>query len=132
MITGSVSSTSLIRTADAEALGTMTNMMDTIMNENMICMAYCRNAIRSPTAMLPLSIRMPPYHIIAMEDTFRTSIIVGIIAAMTLFTLIEVSVRSKLAFSNRFASCSVRLNERMTRIPVNPSRRTRFKRSILF
>ena len=49
---GSVSSTSLILCAEAEALGSMTKIMASMMKENMICMTYCMTAIMLPTLAL--------------------------------------------------------------------------------
>ncbi|MNN47608.1 hypothetical protein D3C81_1620370 [compost metagenome] len=82
----------------------MTNIIDTITRENMICIAYCKKAIKSPTCICSASIRRPPYQMIATEDRFMTSIIIGIINAITLLTLIEVSVKSRFASPKRFFS----------------------------
>ena len=38
-------------------------------------MAYCRNAIREPTCISPLSMRRPPNQMIAIEVKFIMSII---------------------------------------------------------
>ncbi|MNR54382.1 hypothetical protein D3C85_1745530 [compost metagenome] len=55
-----MSSTSLIRSAEAEARGINTNIMDTIIRENIICIAYWIKAISEPTCRSPSPIRIPP------------------------------------------------------------------------
>jgi len=105
------------------------NRREVITNENMICMAYCRKAIISPTCMLPLSIRMPPAHTITILVKFITSIIMGSIDAFTILTLMAVEVSSLFASPNRFFSWPMRLKARITRIPVRFSRSTRLSLS---
>ncbi len=130
VITGTVSSTSLIRTAEAEARGTIINIMEKITSDIMICMAYWMNAISEPTCMSPWSIRILPNHIMPIIVKFITSIMTGIKAAIILLTLMAFSVRSALASSKRAFSFSIRLKARITRIPVKFSLSTRFNLSI--
>lgn len=89
-----MSSTSLIRVADADARGTITKMTDTMISENMICIAYWINAINAPTCIWPSLIRMPPNQTMAIVEKFMTSIMIGIMAAMILLTLTAVCVKS--------------------------------------
>ena len=105
-------------------------MNDSIRNEKTICMAYCRNAIMSPTCMLPSATWWLPTQMMASVTPFMTSIMSGIMKAMTRLTNSIVLVRSVLALSKRFSSNSCRLNARITIMPDRFSRITRFSRSI--
>ena len=51
MISGSMSSTSLMRLAEAAARGSITNITVTMSTANRICIAYCRKAIIAPTCI---------------------------------------------------------------------------------
>ena len=59
-----------MRIAEAAARGIMTNIIETMRSENMICMAYCRKAISAPTCISPLSMRMLPNQMMAMVVRF--------------------------------------------------------------
>ena len=48
---GSTSSTSLMRSADAAARGSITNIAVTMNTANRICIAYCSDAIIAPTCI---------------------------------------------------------------------------------
>ena len=126
-----MSRTSWIRSADAAARGTMTNMITAIITENRICMTYWRNAIRLPICMLPPSTWIAPNHRIATLDRLKMAMTVGIISANRRLTRSAVWVRSRLASSKRRSSCSVRTKARMTRIPDSVSRMTWLIRSTL-
>ena len=95
-----------------------------------ICMAYCRNAIMSPTCMLASATWCAPVHKISRDRPFKSSIITGIMMTMTRLTNSMVPVRSLLALSKRFCSNSCLLKARMTIIPDRFSRITRLSRSI--
>ena len=82
----SVLSTSLMRSADTLARGTIINIM--LMNKKLMitCMAYWIKAIISPTCRLLAAICLPPNHTISRLMPFITSIIAGIMVAMLRFT----------------------------------------------
>ena len=107
------------------------NMNTAIITANRICMTYCRNAMRLPIGIAPLSTRIAPNHRIATLDRLKTAVSSGIITANIRFTLREVAVRSLLATSKRSSSWRVRTNARMTRMPLRASRVTWLTRSTL-
>jgi len=82
----------------------MTRIIETIIKENMICIAYWINAIIRPTCSSPWSMRTPPNHRMAMMVKLKISDVEGSIAAISRLTLIDVPVSSRLASSNRFSS----------------------------
>ncbi len=90
----SVSRTSWIRSAEAAARGTMTNMITAIITENRISITYCRNAIRLPICIAPLSTWMAPNQMIATDERLKIAMIVGIISANSRLTRRVVAVRS--------------------------------------
>ena len=100
-ISGATSSTSLMRAADADARGSITNMAVTMNTANRICIAYCSDAIIAPTCIVPASIRWLPTQMIAMLVRFSITISAGIRNAIRRFTAIAVFVRSRFAWSNR-------------------------------
>lgn len=55
----------MMRFADAEARGNITNMAVTMNTAKRICMAYCSDAIMAPTCICPASMRWLPTHKIA-------------------------------------------------------------------
>ena len=81
-----VARTSLIRSADTTARGTMTNMNTAIITANRICMTYCRKAMRLPIGISPLSTRRLPNHRIATDDRLKMAISSGIIRANSRLT----------------------------------------------
>ena len=82
----SVSKTSLIRFADTPALGSIIDIIEIIKNAMMICMVYCRNAMISPTCIIPSSTLCPPTQIVSREMQFIMSIKIGIIKFIALLT----------------------------------------------
>ena len=115
---GSMSSTSPMRAADTLALGSITNIMAIIKKDIMICIAYWIKAIISPICKVEAAMAWPPTHIITKELTFITSIIAGIIPAITRCTKRLVWVNSWLA-------------SRTTIMPERCSRLMRFSLSIM-
>ena len=106
-------------------------MNTAIITANRICMTYCRNAMRLPIGISPLSTRKAPNHRIATDDRLKIAISSGIISANSRLTRSEVAVRSRFATSKRSSSCCVRTKARMTRTPLSASRVTWLMRSIL-
>ena len=90
--------------AEACALGTITKRKESMSSENMICMTYCKKAMRAPTCISPLSMRMPPNQMIAMDVKLITISMTGKRKATNLPTLIVVAVKSKLASLKRGSS----------------------------
>ncbi len=78
-----------------------------------------------PISMAPESTRMPPNQRTATLETLSTSINTGNIAAIHRPTMIETSVRSVLALSNRALSNGSRTKARSTRMPAVCSLSTR-------
>ena len=130
-ISGTTSSTSLMRAADAAARGSITKTAVTMNTANRIWIAYCSDAIIAPTCIAPASMRTAPNQMISTLVTFIIRNIAGISSAIRRLTAIEVSVRSRLAASKRRLSCAPRSKARITRTPLRPSSSTRFRRSIL-
>ena len=122
----------MTRSAATCARGIMIDTMEINKNAIMICIAYWINAIRSPTCIFPASILEAPTYTINTVKPFITSIIVGIINVMALFTNKFVFIRSIFALSKRSSSCFSVLNARITESPVRISLVTRFNRSINF
>ena len=120
-----------MRSADAAARGTITNIIVAIITDIRIWMMYARKAVRLPIGISPASTRWPPNQITATPDRFMISMRLGIIRANSRLTFSAVDVRSAFASSNRRSSCSVRTNARMTRMPDSCSRSTWLTRSIL-
>ena len=129
-MTSSVSSTSAMRSPETAALGRKMNIIDIIRKAKTTCMAYCRNAIISPTCIVAAATCWAPTQMIASDRPFISSIITGIIVTMTRATNRLVSVRSRLAMSNRCASSCCLLKARTTIMPDRFSRVTRFSLSI--
>jgi hypothetical protein len=129
-ISGDTSSTSLIRAADAAARGSITNMAVTMNTANMICIAYCMDAIIAPTCITPASIRWLPTQMIARLVRFSITMRAGIRKAISRFSAIAVFVKSRLARSNRSRWRAPRSKARITRTPLNPSPIARLSRSI--
>ena len=94
VMAGCFFSTSTIRLAETEALGSMIDTIEIIRKDMMICMVYCKNAIMSPTCICPASTPFAPNQTMAMEITFIISIIVGIMQVMTRLTKRLVFVKS--------------------------------------
>ena len=69
-----------------------------------IIIEYWINAIKSPTCIVPPSIRSAPTQIISSETPFIINVISGIIVVITRLTKRLVLVSSTLALSNRFSS----------------------------
>ena len=69
MISGWVSRTSLTRTAETLARGSMIKTKEIIRKAKIICMAYCMAAIISPTCMAPISTCWAPTQMISSIDT---------------------------------------------------------------
>ena len=106
-------------------------MNTAISTENRICIRYCRNAVRLPIGIWPLSTRSAPNHMTATVERLRIAVMTGIVTANSRLTRIDVWNRSRFASSNRCSSCSVRTNARMTRTPASVSRMTWLIRSSL-
>ena len=96
-ISGATSSTSLMRAADADARGSITNIAVTMNTAKRICIAYCSDAIIAPTCIVPWSIRWLPNQMIAMLVRFSIRISAGIRNAIRRLTAIAVFVRSRFA-----------------------------------
>ena len=124
--------TSSTRSAETAALGSITEIIQIIRNDIIICIAYWINAIISPTCIAPSLILCPPTHTIRTVIPFITSIIVGIINVMARLTNKFNFVRSLLALSKRSSSCFSVWNARITGSPVRISRLTRFSLSTMF
>src|SRR5579872_787111 len=103
VISGWVSRTALMRSAEAAARGTITNSMETMRKENMICMEYWVKAMRDPTSMPPLLIRIAPNQRIATLVRFMMSIMLGMRKATIRLARIALSITSALASSKRWA-----------------------------
>ena len=105
-------------------------MIDSIRKAITTCKAYCMKAIMSPTCMADSATWCAPTQMISSISPFMTSIMSGIMLAMTRFTNRFVLVRSWLARSKRASSNAWVLNARTTIMPDRFSRTTRFRRSI--
>ena len=121
-----------MRSAETEARGTMMNIMLIKRKLMMTCIAYWMKAIMSPTCRLLCSICLPPNQTIISEMPFITSVITGIMVAMARLTKRVLSVRSRLALSNRFCMKDWLAKARTTMMPESSSRLTRFRRSTSF
>ena len=104
--------------------------MESIRNANTTCIAYCMNAIMSPTCIVDCATSCAPTHRISTMMPFRTSIITGMITTKTRLTKRLVLVSSTLARSNRSSSYFCRLNARTTIMPERFSRMMRLSRSM--
>ena len=82
-MTGSVSSTSLILSAETLARGIMMNTIDIIRKAKIICTAYCMKAIMSPTCIVPSFTWWAPTQMMTIITPFMRSIIAGIKNTMT-------------------------------------------------
>ena len=85
-ISGCTSSTSLMRAADADARGNITNMAVTMNTANRICIAYCSEANIAPTCMTPASMRWLPTQMIARLVKLSIRISAGISTAISRLT----------------------------------------------
>ena len=63
-----------MRSAEAAARGTMTNMMVAMSTENRICRRTVRKAVRSPMGMRALAIWLLPNHMMATVERLRMSV----------------------------------------------------------
>ena len=132
-MTGSVSSTSLILTAETLARGIMINTIDIMRKAIIISTAYCMKAIILPTCMVPALTSWAPTQIMRIMTAFIRNIIVGIKTTSTArLTNRLVFVRSWFALSNLSSSCFCALNALITINPVRCSRITRLSLSINF
>ena len=68
-------STSTIRLAETEALGSMIDTIEIIRKDMMICMVYCKNAIISPTCICPASTPFAPNQT-TVDKMIQTPVIV--------------------------------------------------------
>ena len=128
----SVYSISLIRWADTDARGNIIEIIEIIKNDIIICIAYCINAIISPTCIVPKSTWWDPTHTIKSVSPFIISIITGIIDDINLLTNKFVLVKSLFALSNLTSSCFWVLKALITNIPVRCSLVTKFNLSTNF
>ena len=127
---GSFETTSQMRSPAAEARGHIMKMTESIMTENRTCIAYWMIAIRSPTWNEPASMSCAPSHTMSTIAMFRMSEMAGMSAIMRRATAMFVSARSLFALEKRASSYASRQYARMTRMPVSPSRVTRFRLSM--
>ena len=98
---GSVSSTSVIRSAHTAARGTIINTNVAIITDIRICMRYCRNAVSEPISMAPASTRCAPNQRTAMLETLKKNMMIGNISASSRPTRSAVSVSSAFARPKR-------------------------------
>ncbi|MPN34226.1 hypothetical protein SDC9_181719 [bioreactor metagenome] len=129
---GTVSSTPAILSAETEALGRMMNIMESMIKEKKICIAYCMKAIMSPMRIWDCATSWDPVQMTRRETMFMISIMRGIMTTMTRVTKSMVPVRSLFALSKRFSSCPCMSKALMTIMPVRFSRTTRLSRSMSF
>ena len=89
----------------------MTNMITAVMIANRIWMMYCRNAVRLPIGIAPLSTRYAPSHSTATVLRFMISISAGSVIANSRLTrsagLHEVQARRRRTAAPR-AACGRR------------------------
>ena len=130
LMSGSVSNTSAMRSAEIAARGSIMNIIDIIKKAKTICMAYCMKAIMSPTCICDWATACAPTQMISTLKPFITSIITGIITTIRRLMNRLTEVRSRLALSKRCCSKSCMLKARMTIMPDRFSRVTRLSRSI--
>ncbi len=128
---GTTSSTSLMRSAEAAARGSITNTAVTMNTAKRIWMAYCSDASIAPTCIAPASMRRLPNQMISTLVRFIMKNMVGMSSATRRLTAIAVPVTSRLASSKRRLSWAPRSKARITRTPLRPSSSTRLSRSIL-
>ena len=127
---GSVSNTSFIRLAETDALGNNIEIIEIIKNAITICIVYCKNAIISPTCIIPASTLWPPTQIINSIIPCIINIILGIIKLIALFTNILFFIKLVFASSNLFSSLFWVLKALITGSPVKISLATKFNLSI--
>ena len=131
-IATSVDNISPIRLAETDALGNITDNIDNIKNDIIICIEYWINAIISPTCITPASILWEPTQTISIVIIFIINIIVGIITDIIRFTNVFVFLKSMLISSNLFSSTFWLLKALITNIPTSDSRVTKFSLSTSF
>ena len=76
------------------------NIIETNINEIIMCMAYCMNAIISPTSSVSSPAAFAPNHTMATFTKLIMSVTAGISDEMVLCTNLVVKVRSLFAVSN--------------------------------
>ena len=128
-IVSSVSKTSLIRSAEACARGTITITIDNCIKLIRIWVAYVKKATKFPIGIKLAPINLAPNHTIPTFVNDKIIVITGIIIATVVKTTRAVCVKSRLAVSNFSRSNPSRPNARMTRTPVNPCWNTKLIRS---
>ena len=97
-------STAATRFAATHARGSIIEVIDSIRKDIIIIIEYWMKAIRSPTCIVPPSIKSAPTQMISSETPFMMNVISGIISVIVRLTNRLVFVSSTLALSNRFSS----------------------------
>ncbi len=131
-MTFSRSKTSAMRSPETVARGKITKSIERFKNAIKICMAYCMNAIKSPTCILDWATWCAPTHIIRICAADITKTITGIIKDIVRPMPRMFAATSLLALSKRSSSKLCLLKARTTSIPERFSRIIKLRRSISF